>query len=197
MQDARRQRKLKEKLQKINERKESAMAALESLEDELLQHTKEMVGAADSEQETKCTSAQIQTIPIPEPPAWSKSDGVTEDKLKELTLAQKIPTAIADTGASSNCGMDYKSDCGNYEMKDPFEATGRESDKIFQYAGGDLAPATTVKHLPLDVRDPAKDTHIVPGITNNLLSASKFVDANYAWLFDNDKVSVYDKTILR
>ena len=105
MRDARRQRKLKEKLQRINKQKECAMAALESLEEELLQHTKEMVGAVDSNQEKKCTNTPVQTIPIPEPPTWSKSDEVTDKKLKELTLAQKIPTAIADTGASSNCGM--------------------------------------------------------------------------------------------
>ena len=78
-------------------------------------------------------------------------------------------------------------------MQDPFEPTGRESDKVFQYAGGDLAPAKTVKQLPLDVREPAKNVHILPRITNNLLSTSKFVDANYAWVFDNDEVSVYDK----
>ena len=78
-------------------------------------------------------------------------------------------------------------------MEDPFEHTGRDSDKVFQYAGGNLAPATKVNQLALDVRDPAKEVHIVPGVKNNLLSTSKFVDANYAWVFDNDEVSVYDK----
>ena len=78
-------------------------------------------------------------------------------------------------------------------MQNPFLNTGRQSDKVFQYADGDVAPATHINHLPMDVRDPAKDVHIVPGIKNNLLSTSKFIDANYAWIFDNDEVSVYDK----
>ena len=77
-------------------------------------------------------------------------------------------------------------------MQSPFLPTGKMSDKIFQYAGGGLAPATEVKGLPMDVRSPADEVHIVPGIKNNLLSTSKFVDANYAWLFDNDVVSVFD-----
>ena len=78
-------------------------------------------------------------------------------------------------------------------MGDPFHGTGKPSDKIFQYAGGNTAAATTIKQLPMEVRDPAKDVHIVPAINNNLISTSKFVDANYAWIFDNDEVSIYDK----
>ena len=34
---------------------------------------------------------------------------------------------------------------------------------------------------------------MVPGFKNNLLSISKFIDAGYAWLFDQDEVSIYDK----
>ena len=68
-------------------------------------------------------------------------------------------------------------------------------DKIFQYVGGDIAAATTIKQLPMEVRDPAKDVHIAPGINNNLISTSKFVDTNYAWIFDNDEVCVHDKII--
>ena len=78
-------------------------------------------------------------------------------------------------------------------MGDPFQATGKPSDNFFQYAGGDIAAATTIKQLPMEVRAPAKDVHIVPGINNNLINTSKFVDANYAWVFDNDEVSIYDK----
>ena len=41
---------------------------------------------------------------------------------------------------------------------------------------------------------PRNEIHIVPGIKQNLLSTNKFVDAGYAWLFDEDEVAVYDMT---
>ena len=46
----------------------------------------------------------------------------------------------------------------------------------------------------MDVRPPTNLVHMVPGFKDNLLSTSKFVDAGYAWVFDQDKVSVYDMT---
>ena len=79
-------------------------------------------------------------------------------------------------------------------MEDPFVHTGKNSDKIFQYADGNLAAASKVKELPMEVREPAKDVHIVRGINSNLINTGKFIDANYAWVFDNDEVGIYDKT---
>ena len=52
---------------------------------------------------------------------------MTVAKLRELTLAQMIPTAIADAGVSSICGMEYKSDCGTLLNMDPFRETGRHA----------------------------------------------------------------------
>ena len=46
----------------------------------------------------------------------------------------------------------------------------------------------------MDVRPPANEIHMVPGFRDNLLSTSKFVDADYAWIFDQDEVRVYDKS---
>jgi hypothetical protein len=34
---------------------------------------------------------------------------------------------------------------------------------------------------------------MVPGFKDHLLSTSKFVDAGYAWIFNQDEVGVYDK----
>ena len=44
----------------------------------------------------------------------------------------------------------------------------------------------------MDVRPPANLMHMVSGFKDNLLSTSKFVDAGYAWIFDQDEVCVYD-----
>ena len=86
---------------------------------------------------------------------------MSENQLKQLVINGEIDTAIADAGASSSCGVPWTSECGEYKLKDdPFTETGRKSNKIFQDAGGGLAPATEVKELPYSVRGEAKEIHI-------------------------------------
>ncbi len=52
--------------------------------------------------------------------------------------------------------------------------------------------ANDMDELQHDVRHPAKDVHIVPGIErDSLLSIPKFVNANYIAIFDKDKVNIY------
>ena len=46
----------------------------------------------------------------------------------------------------------------------------------------------------MEVRPPANLVYMVPGFKDNLLSTSKFVDAGYASIFDQEEVSVYDTT---
>jgi hypothetical protein len=44
-----------------------------------------------------------------------------------------------------------------------------------------------------NMRHPAKDVHIIPGIKrDSLLSIPKFVNANYIAIFDKDKVNIYN-----
>ena len=58
---------------------------------------------------------------------------------------------------------------------------------------GNIAPASDLKLLKHEVRDPARDVHIVPEVTTNILiSTGKFADANYITIFDKDEVNVYD-----
>ncbi|MFN9961271.1 MAG: hypothetical protein ACK55I_49990, partial [bacterium] len=65
-------------------------------------------------------------------------------------------------------------------MKDPCHRTGRTSNKEFILPGGEIMTATEIAEYPFQVRDPAKQLHITPGITtNSLLSTSKFAAANY------------------
>jgi hypothetical protein len=50
-----------------------------------------------------------------------------------------------------------------------------------------------VSELLHNVRQPAKDVHIVPSIeSNSLLSTSKFVEAGYITVFDDEEVNIYD-----
>jgi len=44
-----------------------------------------------------------------------------------------------------------------------------------------------------NVRQPAKDVHIIPSIeSNSLLSTAKFSEAGYITVFDNEEVNIYD-----
>ena len=53
--------------------------------------------------------------------------------------------------------------------------------------------ATEITEYPFQVRDPAKQLHITPGITTNLLlSTNKFAEANYITIFDKEEVNIYD-----
>ena len=141
---------------------------------------------------------------LPTPPGWNTTrehelefinatECISEDQLKEMIINGTIDTAIADAGASSSCGVPLISECGGYKLKgNPFIETGRRSDKIFQYAGGGLAPATEIQELPYKVRGQAKDVHITPGIKNNLISTNRFALENYIHIFDKEQVNVYD-----
>lgn len=109
-------------------------------------------------------------------------------------LAGKVPTTIADAGCTTNCNMEFISECREYGMEyQPYKKTGEASSKIFSYANGGLSAATDISEMPFDVRDPASKSHSVPGIQHDLLSTVKFVDAGYAWLFDNDEIQIFDK----
>ncbi len=58
---------------------------------------------------------------------------------------------------------------------------------------GKVEEASNMDKFQHDVRHPAKDVHIMPGIErDSLLSIPKFADANYAAIFDKDEVNIYD-----
>ena len=152
---------------------------------------------------------------LPEPPSWkpSQSDNnveVTftteenifqkrqrspaEEELRKQVIEGKVPTAIADAGASSSVGKPMAvSNCGQYQLaSDPFKPTGRKLNKIFQYGGGSIARAKDIKELPFDVRGEAKEVHMVPGTQNNLISTNKFALEGYIKIFDKEEVNVYN-----
>jgi hypothetical protein len=109
------------------------------------------------------------------------------NKIKEGVFDGSIPSAVTDSGATSNIGTTK-----DRAMK-AFVATGRKSDKAFRMPNGKVEEANNMDKLQHDVRHPAKDVHIMPGIKHNsLLSIPKFVDTNYIAFFDKDKVNIYD-----
>ena len=58
---------------------------------------------------------------------------------------------------------------------------------------GASASASAKKKLLLNVRSPADEVHIVPGLQQTLLSGSKFADAGYVAVYDENEVNFYNK----
>ena len=160
MQEKRTQQKRAEKIVKLRQQAMTARSNVSKLEKELL---KIELDARDTEPATTQQSTfQIkEQVPLPVPPAWTNAKQASTQRdqtmdLKHLVLNGLVPTAIADTGAKSNCGMEYVSECGQYKLAaSPFRPTGQQSDKVFQYANGTMAAASEVKHLPMKLRPPA------------------------------------------
>jgi hypothetical protein len=94
-----------------------------------------------------------------------------------------IPSAVSDTGATSSAFL----------KEDPSIPTGRTSSAIFHLPNGAVAPASTINKLLHNVRAPARDVNIVPSLVgNSLLSTSKFTDAGYTAIYDENEVNFYD-----
>ena len=174
---------------------ESTASRIKKLE-ELLDSAAKALSAQEPhlpEEEQVPLDLEMEGLPVP--PSWSEPgpERLSEEELKRMVLEGTVPTAIADAGASSSVGKPTVSTCGKYALNaDPFTHTGRRSNKIFQYAGGSLAPASEIKELPFEVRGEAKEVHMVPGTQNNLLSTNKFALENYVKVFDKEEVNVYD-----
>ena len=109
------------------------------------------------------------------------------NELKQGVLDGSIPSAVANSGATSSVGT--KRD----RKRNAFVATGRQLDKAFHLPNGKVEEASNMDKFQHDMRHPAEDVHIVKGIKrNSLLSIPKFADANYVSIFDKDEVNIYD-----
>ena len=110
---------------------------------------------------------------------------ISEKELHQGVLNGTIPSSIANSGAASNA---WRSD-------DPSLETGQASMKIFSTPIEGIAPATKANKMHPKVREPARTVDIVPSITgDSLLSTSKFADAKYITIFDEEEVNIYDAT---
>ena len=132
------------------------------------------------------------------PTCWVNKQDKTGNKqvnyineIKEGVLNRSIPSAVADSGATSNVATTKD------RARKAFVATGKKLDKAFRMPNGEVKEASNMDKLHHNVRHPAKGMHIVPGIKrDSLLSIPKFVNANYIVIFDRDEVNIYDANII-
>jgi hypothetical protein len=126
-----------------------------------------------------CQVEEQEYNPLPS----TKESNIHNEAIQQGVLNGTIPSAVADSGATSSVGT----------ATNPHIATGRTSTKMFHLPDGTCTKATKLKQLIHNVRQPARDVHIVPSITeNSLVSTSKFADAGYSTVFMKDKVTIYD-----
>ena len=105
-----------------------------------------------------------------------------EKFIKKGVLDGSIPSIVVDSAVTSSVGTPTA----------PLIPTGHISTKIFQLPDGSRTAAATVSELAHNVRQPAKDVHIVPSIeTHSLLSTAKFAKAGYITVFNNEEVNIY------
>ena len=126
-----------------------------------------------------------KTTRMPQPP--KHTDGMTKAQIKTGIMDGTIASACSDTGATSTAG----------KPNDPFKATNRKSTKVFHLPVGGTATATNISKLLLDVRAPANEVDIVPGLEQTLLSGSKFADAGYTAVYDQDEVNFYNSDTIQ
>ena len=126
-----------------------------------------------------------KTTRMPQPP--KHTDGMTKAQIKTGIMNGTIASACSDTGATSTAG----------KPNDPFKATNRKSTKVFHLPVGGTATATNISKLLLDVRAPANEVDIVPGLEQTFLSGSKFADAGYTAVYDQDEVNFYNSDTIQ
>jgi hypothetical protein len=90
--------------------------------------------------------------------------GVDNEELRRGKMDGTIPSTIADSGATSGGGTE----------DDPSHRTGEPSDKRFILPSGEVIQATEIAEYPFNVRAPANELHITPGVNqHSLLSTGK------------------------
>ena len=108
------------------------------------------------------------TCPINEQDKNNNKQVHYNNKIKEEVFDGSIPSAFADSGATSNIGTTKD------RAKKAFVATEHKSDKAFCMPNGEVAGASYMDKLHHNVLHPAKDMHIMPGIEcGSLLSIPK------------------------
>ena len=99
-----------------------------------------------------------------------------------MILNGTIPSAISDAGATSTAGK------GGH----PFILSNHSLDKVFHIPTGGTARASVKAKLMHELREPATEVDIVPGLTNTLLSIGKLVEVGYFAVYDKNEVNIYD-----
>ena len=107
---------------------------------------------------------------------------LTQDDIRAMILDGSIPSAISDTGATSTEG----------KSGHPFRFLNILSGKVLHLTTGGTARASVKAKFMHELREPATEVDIVPGLTNTLLSTDKLVEGEYFAVYDKNKVNIYD-----
>jgi hypothetical protein len=106
--------------------------------------------------------------------------GINNAELQQGICNGTIATTIANSGATSGVGI----------MANPCHCLGQPSNKQFILPSGDVIPATEMAKYPFNIRAPANELHITPGVSqHSLLITGKFAAANYITVFDKKMVN--------
>ena len=70
--------------------------------------------------------------------------------------------------------------------------TGKQSNKVFIIPNSEAMPATEMYKLGYELRDPATEMNVVPGVHSSLISACKFADADYITVLEKNGLKIYD-----
>ena len=92
--------------------------------------------------------------------------------------------AVFDSGATS--GVAVEKDAQH------LISIGKKSNKIFVIPNCDSMTATERMKLPFELREPATDMSLVPGVHTSLISAVKFAEADYISVLYKDGLKIYD-----
>ena len=106
-----------------------------------------------------------------------------QDNIRTMILNGTITSAISDTGAYSIAGK------GGH----PFRLSNHPSDKVFHLPTGGTSKASVKAKLMHELREPATEVDILPGLTNTLLSTGKLAEGGYFSVYDKNEVNIYDE----
>jgi hypothetical protein len=105
------------------------------------------------------------------------------NKIRQGVLNGSIPSAVADSGITTNLGT--KKD----KTKQAYIPTNNHSSQIFQLLDGTRTPASNICLL---------HRNIIPNIpTNLLISTAEFAEAGYITVFDDKEVNVYNASNMK
>ena len=104
------------------------------------------------------------------------------DNIRAMVIDGSIPSAISDTGATSTAG----------KSGHPLRFLNFPSDKVFHLSTGGTTRASIKSKLMHELREPATEVDIVPGITNALLSTVKLEEVGCFAVYDENEVNIYD-----
>ena len=104
-------------------------------------------------------------------------------KIERGVMDGTIPSAVVYSGTTFNVG----------KYGDGLHLTGKPSYEVFKVSTRHEAQATETETMEHKLREPVNTFGMVPGVFLGLLaSTSKFCDAVYVTVFDEDEFSIYN-----